>query len=379
MAQETPAQPNHALRITGLDALRGLAALAVVLFHYTVRYQDLYGYVNKPHLYVNVGLQPVYLFFIISGFVILMTASKLREPSRFVYARFSRLYPAYWAAILVTTLVVLTLHLPGRGASFKRILVNTSMFQEFLGVGHVDPVYWSLQVELYFYLLVAVLLWRKRLEALNLVLVALMIVGLLDHLLTWHLTNGVITRLREVLLLHYLHLFGAGIAIYQLMHGERRKAILLLAACAMYVIALMPPVEALIYVGLAIVVFLAVTNRIPFLGNPVLQFLGLISYPLYLIHQNVGYALIRHLQNAKLNAELSMALAALLAIGLAAGITFAVERPVMKWLRQRRAPVTPELSVMRPMPALKRRFARLWIARRPTSGSATVAPAAADQ
>ena len=93
-------------RVRELDVLRGLAAAAVVLFHYTVRYGALYGYPAPPIVRVPTGFYGVEVFFCISGFVIFMTLDRTRRPMDFVVSRVSRLWPAYIVAIAVTFAVV---------------------------------------------------------------------------------------------------------------------------------------------------------------------------------------------------------------------------------------------------------------------------------
>ena len=85
-----------------LDALRGIAAFSVVLFHYTARYDSIYGHSNRLLFKFNYGHLGVNLFFIISGFVIFMTLDRTKSVIDFVVARFSRLYPAYWTALALT-------------------------------------------------------------------------------------------------------------------------------------------------------------------------------------------------------------------------------------------------------------------------------------
>jgi len=53
-----------------LDAIRGIAALMVVLFHYTVGYGQIYGYSIDPAFTFELGKYGVLLFFMVSGFVI---------------------------------------------------------------------------------------------------------------------------------------------------------------------------------------------------------------------------------------------------------------------------------------------------------------------
>lgn len=96
---------NEKRRFVELDALRGIAAMAVVLFHYTSRFGEVFeveGFGGAPFQYGHLG---VHLFFVISGYVIFLTISKCRTGRDFLVSRFSRLYPVYWGAMLVTILV----------------------------------------------------------------------------------------------------------------------------------------------------------------------------------------------------------------------------------------------------------------------------------
>jgi len=88
-------------RIRELDSLRGIAAFAVLLFHFT--------YVNDAHRMAPFGLAAgkygVELFFVISGFVIFMTLERSGSVRQFAVSRIARLFPAYWAAIFCTASV----------------------------------------------------------------------------------------------------------------------------------------------------------------------------------------------------------------------------------------------------------------------------------
>ena len=99
-------------RLVEVDALRGLAALAVVLFHYTTRFTELFAPNPPPTFSFPDGHYGVNLFFIISGFVIFMTLEKTSRPMDFVVSRFSRLFPAYWVAIILTLSITHLLGLP---------------------------------------------------------------------------------------------------------------------------------------------------------------------------------------------------------------------------------------------------------------------------
>ncbi|MCM2335320.1 MAG: acyltransferase family protein, partial [Pseudomonas sp.] len=111
-------------RVVELDALRGLAALAVVAFHYTTHYQAQVGHAQPLGFGFPFGNYGVHLFFLISGFVIFMTLERTRSPLDFVVSRFSRLFPAYWAAMAVTAAVVYTVGLPGQRLPLRDLLLD---------------------------------------------------------------------------------------------------------------------------------------------------------------------------------------------------------------------------------------------------------------
>ena len=86
-------------RYRELDALRGLAAMLVVLFHYS------WGRPENRFEF-SVGNTGVDLFFIISGFVIFMSLEKAENLRQFVGNRFARLYPAYWVCVILTYILM---------------------------------------------------------------------------------------------------------------------------------------------------------------------------------------------------------------------------------------------------------------------------------
>ena len=91
-------------RLLELDALRGIAALMVVLFHFTM---------DRPEMYYGFkyGVTGVDFFFIISGFVIFLTLSSTKNWKDFVVSRFSRLYPTYWTVVTFTALMTVVYRL----------------------------------------------------------------------------------------------------------------------------------------------------------------------------------------------------------------------------------------------------------------------------
>ncbi|MFG3546758.1 acyltransferase family protein [Streptomyces sp. NPDC047725] len=155
-------------RLAALDGLRFLAALAVVLFHFVGQkpqtmevfwgrpYQETFP---RAHGYFAYGQFGVDLFFLISGFVICMSAWG-RTPRDFFISRVTRLYPMYWVAIMISAGVLFLVDTPFADRDPRVIFANLTMLQRPLGVNNLDAVYWTLWPELCFYLTFSVVVWK---------------------------------------------------------------------------------------------------------------------------------------------------------------------------------------------------------------------------
>ncbi len=144
-----------------IDLLRFAAALGVVMYHMT--YGPLFpgrgGSVAPEFVqgFTRYGYLGVELFFMISGFVILWSAAG-RSPAAFAASRIARLGPSLWAGIAVTGAV---LAVSGRDLSVlsaRTILANLVLVNGVLGLPYIDGVYWTLIPEIKFYLLVLLLI-----------------------------------------------------------------------------------------------------------------------------------------------------------------------------------------------------------------------------
>ncbi|WP_415925327.1 acyltransferase family protein [Streptomyces sp. ME19-01-6] len=150
------------VRLRALDGLRLLAALMVAAYHYGGRNGEIsqaWGTSPREQFptassYFAYGCLGVQIFFVISGFVICM--SGWGRPLRSFFAsRVSRLYPAYWAAILIITVVFALPWVAYKSVSPSDTLVNFTMLQQPLGADRVLGVCWTLWAELRFYALFA--------------------------------------------------------------------------------------------------------------------------------------------------------------------------------------------------------------------------------
>ena len=214
-------------RIQELDCLRGIAAFVVLLFHYTAKFRSEFGHTFSEVFDVRFGHYGVQLFFIISGFVIFLTIERSEKASDFVVKRFSRLYPTYWACLLVTFFSMSLFPISNeRSATVSEFLMNTTMLQGLLKIKNVDGAYWSLLPELLFYGFILVLYQTKQLKNIK-------IFGAIWLILVVIAKTIQLPGLAVILLnLNYGMLFFAGILFYKIWQGEQTwQNHALIAAC----------------------------------------------------------------------------------------------------------------------------------------------------
>ncbi len=295
-----------AQRIQFLDGLRGLAIILVILFHGYARWWEYVPYAREyaKYLVVQEGWLGVNLFFMISGFVILLTLEKCQGVWEFLYRRWLRLFPA----MLVASLLVFftqtwlsegpskALHpidiLPG--LSFIEPDWLASLFGQ--PVKSLEYAFWSLYVEVKFYIVAAVLyFWKGRNVLLGFLIAAYLLV-LAINLSDFGLPGPFIQQIRwldETLSLRYFGWFASG-AMFYVFYTSRNWAWFVAALglgvlCGFFVWRLQyVPRPSLM--GVSIVLLFAAVLVTPLLQRLFslrwILFLGAVSYPLYLIHEN---------------------------------------------------------------------------------------------
>jgi peptidoglycan/LPS O-acetylase OafA/YrhL len=330
---------SRSSRLQALDALRGIAAIAVVAFHYTTNLQ--YNYPQfRPAFSIPHGHFGVELFFIVSGFVIFMSLGNARSATDFAASRFARLFPAYWAAVLLTATTLATGGLPDRTLTLLPTLFNLTMLQEFFGLRHVDGVYWTLSRELVFYAGMATLLIFRQIARTHLIVGSLLALQAAISIAVHASVIALPGRHAPSLLLYpYFHLFAAGIALYGIHRDtSSRRNWLLLAATVVCELLLPRPdggnLGHLIVLSSIGAVWMATTGRLQWLVSRPLLWLGSISYALYLIHQNIGYWLIHHLTAAGWSLPAATLAALALALALAHALRNLVEEPSRRAINQ---------------------------------------------
>lgn len=138
-----PSDPlNH--RIASLDCLRGLAAISVVVFHFTMWFHSNYGHDFESWAWLYYLPYGVHLFFMLSGFVIVKSLDHGQGIGSFAIARAFRLLPALWVAIPLTMISVHFLGPQDRAAGTIDAAANTLLIHEYFFLEHVDGAYWTL-------------------------------------------------------------------------------------------------------------------------------------------------------------------------------------------------------------------------------------------
>lgn len=347
-------------RLAAIDGLRLVAAVMVAAYHFLgtptphfwgkTEIRDFAPFLHEISRYGWLGVE---FFFIISGFVICMSCWG-RTPAQFAVSRISRLFPAYWCAVLLVVVVVLVArmgHWPAAAHIDPRtVLGNLTMVPGPLGLNLVSGVSWTLWVEARFYLLMAVLLisglsYRR--------MVAFCGAWLLAGVIALELHSA---PLNEFVLTRYTGLFVAGIVLY-LMHrfGQNLLLWLLLGFAWCYELTVLEfrvadhvttsPGEgrpswavcaAVITVCLGLLA-LAGVGRLAGLQWRWLVTAGGLTYPFYLVHQSIGIPLAKGLIQAVpgLGPLPSMAVSVICMLGLAALIHTWVERRLGRFLRHR--------------------------------------------
>ncbi|MFF0472675.1 acyltransferase family protein [Streptomyces sp. NPDC004284] len=301
--------PRKPGRLYILDGLRLSAALMVVVYHYMARGQgwstpgpELFPETFRVASYGYLGVE---IFFVISGFVICMSAWD-RSLKDFFVSRVVRLYPAYWFAVIATSVTLAVI--PGHRAHlpWNDILTNLTMLQEPLGVAHVDGVYWTLFTELRFYLLFALLAWWGL--TYRRVLLFCCVWGAAT-LLVSEAPDG---PLRLMLIPEYSWFFIAGMAFY-LIYRFRPNLMLVGIIAVCYCASLAHTIrqfERLTFLGdrpaWPVLVLLAAffgvmaliaTDKLSGIQWKWLPIAGALTYPLYLLHQAIGYEFFGHFES----------------------------------------------------------------------------------
>ncbi|MDO0926092.1 acyltransferase [Streptomyces sp. TG1A-8] len=353
-----PAPPPPAARgggrLRALDGLRLVAALMVALYHYGGRGgpvseawgtspQQQFPTLHTPFAYGCLGVQ---IFFVISGFVICMSGWG-RSLRSFFASRVSRLMPAYWAAVLLVAAVFALPVVAYETVPPSDALVNLTLLQQPLGVDRVLGVDWTLWAEIRFYALFALVVVLPGANRRRVIMFCA----------CWTLGAAIAQGVREplldlVLMPQYAPFFIGGMGLY-LVHRDRGDAHAWGIVGVGFLVGQHYAVRSLWNAsdphafahrtswGVVLVValgFLAVAavalGRLDWANWRWLTVAGALTYPFYLVHEHLGWVVIRALhRGAHLPSAAAFALTLALMLTLAWLLHRFVERPLTPRLR----------------------------------------------
>jgi peptidoglycan/LPS O-acetylase OafA/YrhL len=285
-------RPRYAL----IDALRGLAACAVMLYHFTRG--DLGPGLTKlfgPWFMVgcDYGWLGVQVFFVLSGFVIANSIGdrelSFGDAARFALRRQVRLDPPYWVSLAIAVLLpwwFLRIGFQGTPIPAPRVIGAHLLYaQDFLRLPPIQPVYWTLAIEVQFYLVFVVALALLRPLATSLVpwVLAASALYAFDAGMHWRFLHGPFVP--------HWYLFALGASSYWVLKGRfslvAHVALALWFAWKGWQFRRVEPLS-----GVATALLITAAGKLggleTWLRARWLQFLGRMSYGIYLLHPIAG-------------------------------------------------------------------------------------------
>jgi peptidoglycan/LPS O-acetylase OafA/YrhL len=357
-------------RLSFIDGLRGVAAATVLLFH--IATSDFFHHspgVVQPinNLFLHTGYLGVEIFFVISGFVIAYALRNAQINARYTFTflvrRSLRLDPPYWAAIAATLLVCALLtqlfHATTYGTpSASTLLAHGFYLQGILGKPQILVVFWTLCYEIQFYLLYLLLqgliqkLMPRAIVAARALQICLLLTGAASF------AAFLFNPSAGPWAFNWWFLFALGASISREMLSLRMRvssiAAALVFALAIYTRHPEPAAGAL--TALALIAAFHFNGLCTWLSNRLIQYLGRISYSLYLTHTLVLQlvtSLFLHLRAASLFYSLPAYLLMLALPLLAAELFYRlIEKPSHHWATTYGRSARPQPASPRIIPAV---------------------------
>jgi peptidoglycan/LPS O-acetylase OafA/YrhL len=321
------------VRESKIDVLRIIAALLVLFFHWfktdgpvteMIHPYDIQWAPDWLIEFSKYGFLGVDLFFILSGAVIGVTALG-KKPNEFIRARFLRLFPTYFVAV-VSAIAFLPLAYPIGPRNFY--IPSLTGLQLWTGDASVLGVAWSLKFEVQWYLLVALAMWllslrKKLLDVTSLYVFMGLVLGFSLYFAT---LNVPVVSVALVLPFTFYFIFGA--ATKQYSHsGFHSKWVPIVLISGVFsaselnkrIVEVIPAWDSFSQKYLVCLIAVAVVGVVIGWKTPsksvdghqgivarALQTGALMTYPLYLLHAETGQPLISVMANNGLAPQVAM-------------------------------------------------------------------------
>lgn len=296
-------------RIDHIDGLRGLAILLVVSYHIFVHWENVlpYGDYFAENMIFNLGWLGVQLFFIISGFVILLSLEKSKSCSAFLVKRWLRLFPAMaiCSAVIFSTAWLIPERPFGQPKLIDLLPGLTFIDDRWwsLAVGQtvrpLEGVFWTLYVEVKFYIFAALIHYRFGRKAVFYCVLGTFLISILIHLaagISDHTIATILLKISNSLAIEHFGWFACGAAFFLYYDSSDIRwcyaGLLTAAVSSLFLFRF--NWFAVFPFSLSLLFLLALRSHFlqQLLSNRLIVFVGFISYPLYLLHENMMVGLI---------------------------------------------------------------------------------------
>ena len=276
-----------------ITSLRGILIFLIMIYHYTYKFEELFeistiSFWGQQYL----GIIGSASFFIISGYFIFPNKLDNFSVNGYLKKKIFRLWPTYAIGITITFLSISIFGLPGRECNFIDYILNMFMINGFIGTRYVDGAHWYITYLLLFiFITTIIVILQKKYEVNRMTLVnSWSVIDLVFTILSKYFEMN--SRIYMLIGEKYVAFFILGIVIKEMQHNKDFKRYVFSILCAMCVILLKE--HWITIIGVLIFLFsfvLAINYKLKFLNAKTLVYIGGISYPLYIIHQNLGYQL----------------------------------------------------------------------------------------
>jgi peptidoglycan/LPS O-acetylase OafA/YrhL len=319
-----------------LDPLRGMAALSVTLYHFSGGFLPETATLATLARHGHAGVEA---FFVISGFIITLSMHHrgyvVRDAAQFMLRRLKRLEPPYLASLaLCVGLLYASSITPGyKGEGFdfgwSRIAAHIGYANAVLGMGWINPVYWTLAIEFQFYLFMSIYLGALLHKNPSIRITAIAVIQVMAYLF-----GG-----SEALIPHWLPIFTIGIIACQGRCIQQTRpellGLLIITGASLLLNNSAHEIVAGLLTGVAIAYF--GKRDAPLIVSPLAK-LGVISYSLYLLHVPVGSRVLHLIDRFDISPPvryLGLLLALIVSIVAASLFWLWIEKPSQKWSRGR--------------------------------------------
>ena len=320
-------------QIRAVTAVRGLAALSVACYHMTnIDYQI--GSIQQR--IISGGWLGVEAFFVISGFVIpwsLLVAHYSRDHlGSFLLRRVVRVDPPYLLSIVLSIALAYAAYAtPGYHGSrptysIGQVLAHLGYINNFMSYDVINRVYWTLGIEFQYYILIGIF-HRAVTNCSSVVFTAILAGGVGLNMLVARIGHGIDPK---CVITYWVPLFFMGISVasFRWKLLSRGSLLLRLATCA--AVGTVSTSATITAVALATALFIAF---LPGVSIWPLDWLGKISYSLYLIHAPFGERCMNVAHRFIQSLPLCLALSLTLTLLAAFGFNWLIEEPARRWAK----------------------------------------------